>query len=75
MNSEALVRKWHKAIIADAESKLQRPLRSYEREFIVSRGGLIALEAIHDTIKAAVKDEAERYLGSEIKKAPAKDSR
>jgi hypothetical protein len=64
MNSEAAV-KWQKTIIADAERKLGRPLRDHEREFITSRGGFIALEMIHDSVKAAEADELEIYLGSE----------
>jgi hypothetical protein len=54
-----------KAIIADAEARLKRPLRDYERRFIVSRGGFVALEMIRDTVKAAGPDELEAYLGSE----------
>ena len=68
MNNEPIIRCRHKAIMADAETKLKRPLRDYERKFIVSRGGLIALEMIHDTVKAADADELERYLGSEHSK-------
>jgi hypothetical protein len=65
MNSERTVKKWQKAIIADAERKLGRSLKSYEREFITSRGGFIALEMIHDTIKSSRKDEIEACLSSE----------
>lgn len=64
MNSEKTVKNWQRAIIADAERKLGRPLKDYEREFITSRGGFIALEMIHDTIKAAGKEEIETYLSS-----------
>lgn len=56
---------WHKAIIADAEQKLGRSLESHEREFITARGGYLALEMIHDTIKTASKEEVENYLNSE----------
>ena len=62
---DPLVRRMQKAIIADAESKLKRPLRDHERKFIVSRGGLVALEMIHDTVKAGDAAEVERYLGAE----------
>jgi hypothetical protein len=64
------IRRWHRAIIADAEKKLGRPLESYEREMITSRGGFVALEIIHDTIKALDQKELESYLSSE-KKAEA----
>ncbi|MCG3148588.1 MAG: hypothetical protein PCFJNLEI_02033 [Verrucomicrobiae bacterium] len=58
--------RWHKAIIKDAEVKLGRPLKDYEKTFITSRGGFIALEMIHDTVKAAAsKEELEKYLASE----------
>lgn len=68
MNSEATVKNWQKAIIADAETKLERPLRDYEREFITSRSGFIALEMIHDTVRTSEKDDLTRYLGSESAK-------
>ena len=59
-------RRWHKAIISDAEKKLGRSLKRHEKEFITSRSGGIALEMIHDTVKAAEKDELESYLSSEL---------
>lgn len=65
MNNEPMVRAWHKTIVADAESKLRRPLRDDERRFIESRVGFLALEMIHDTVKAAEAAELERYLSSE----------
>jgi hypothetical protein len=65
MKFDLTVRRWHKAIIADAEKKLGRPLKSHEKEFITSHGGCIALGMIHDTVKAAEKDELESYLSSE----------
>jgi hypothetical protein len=65
MNSEATVKNWQRAIIADAEAKLGRSLRDHERKFITCRGGFIALEMIHDTVKAVERDELETYLGSE----------
>ena len=68
MNSEKTVKNWQKTIIADAEGKLGRSLKSYEREFITSREGFIALEMIHDTIKASRKDEIEDYLSSDWQK-------
>lgn len=65
MNSEVTVRNWQKAIIADAAAKLERPLRDYEREFITSRSGFIALEMIHDTVRTSEQEDLTRYLGSE----------
>jgi len=58
-------RRWHKAIVADAERTLGRPLRDYEKEFVTSRGGYLALEMIHDSVKAAGRSELESYLASD----------
>jgi len=58
-------RRRYRAIIADAEKKLERELKDYEKEFIKSRGGFVALEMIHDTVKTAGKGELALYLGSE----------
>lgn len=60
-----LERSWHRAMIADAQAKLGRRLTAQERQFITSRGGTIALEMIHDTIKSATPGELEAYLRSE----------
>jgi hypothetical protein len=60
-------RRWHKAIIADAERVIGRNLTNDETYFITSRGGYIALEMIHDTIKAGTKEEIVSYLNSEVK--------
>lgn len=68
MNSERTVKNWHKAIISDAERILGRPLKDHEKEFITSRGGFIALEISHDTIKTSRKEEIEAYLNSECAK-------
>jgi len=65
MNSEATVKKWQKAIITDAERKLGRPLHKHETEFITSRAGFVALEMIHNTIKALERDELGTYLSSD----------
>ena len=65
MNSEATVKNWQRTIVADAEAKLGRPLRDHERGFITSRGGFIALEMIHDTVRAVGRDDLETYLSSE----------
>lgn len=79
MNTDRTAKNWQKAIIADAEEKLGRTLLSHEREFIASRSGFIALEMIHDTIKASRNDEIEAYLGSERQKngaeQPAREGR
>ncbi len=58
---------WHKAIIKDCEDSLGRKLTELERHFIVSRGGLVALEMIHDEIKSlkSQPQAMERYLNSE----------
>lgn len=58
------IRAFQRAIIADAEAKLGKRLSKRERTFITSRGGFIALEMIHDTVRALRKDELEAYLGS-----------
>jgi len=65
MDNERAVRTWQKAIIADAEAKLGRPLIPSERAFVESHGGFLALEMIHDTVKAAGVAELELYLASE----------
>ena len=65
MNSKITVKNWHRAIIADAEGKLGRPLQAHERDFITSRGSFMALEMIHDTVKAVGRGELETYLSSE----------
>jgi hypothetical protein len=59
--------KWHKTIVAEAENKLGRTLTDTERHFITSRGGGIALEMIHDNIRAGTKDEIISYLNSEAR--------
>lgn len=64
MTPERTVRTLQRAIIADAEEKLGRPLSDRERAFITSRGGFVALEMIRDTVRASKKDELEAYLGS-----------
>lgn len=68
MSSDRTAKNWQNAIIADAEARLGRSLMSHESEFITSRGSFIALEMIHDTIKASRKEEIEAYLSSERQK-------
>ncbi|MHB8834976.1 MAG: hypothetical protein ACYC9Y_04630 [Candidatus Methylomirabilia bacterium] len=58
-------RNWHKTIIADAERLVGRTLTNTEATFITRRGGYVALEMIHDTIRAGTKEEIVRYLNSE----------
>jgi len=65
MRQDPLVLKFQQAIISEAEAKLKRPLRDFERKFIVSRGSLIALEAIGDSVKTKDPAQLEGYLGSE----------
>ena len=65
MSSDPTVQNWHTAIIAEAEANLRRSLKSYEKDFITSRGGFIALEMIHDTVRAVAAAELEAYLSSE----------
>jgi hypothetical protein len=65
MKFDSTTKRWHRTIIADAEKKLGRRLKPYEKEFITFRGGFIALEMIHDTVKSVGKEELESYLGSE----------
>jgi hypothetical protein len=70
VNPDPLVRKWREAIVADAEARLGRPLLDHERRFIESRTGLLALEMIHDNVRAAGAAELERYLASELPSRP-----
>jgi hypothetical protein len=65
MHLELTTWRWHSAIIKDAERKLGRRLQDYKKQFIKSRSRNLALEMIHDTVKAANKDELAAYLGSE----------
>ncbi len=64
MDHDPTVRRWQRAIIADAKKKLGRALTTDEKTFITSRGGFIALEMIHDTVRAARREELESYLNS-----------
>ncbi len=65
MEFDSAIRNWQSAIIADAEGKLQRSLKSCEKEFITSRAGFIALEMIHDTVRASGATELQSYLSSD----------
>jgi hypothetical protein len=63
--------KWQAAIIRDCEKILGRKLREPEKLFISSRAGYIALEMIHDHVKALAEkpDHLERYLNSETRRS------
>ena len=68
MDNEPLVKNWHAAIIKDCVGILGRTLSEAESIFIMSRGGFIALEMIHDHVKSLVEEpeELQRYLNSEV---------
>jgi len=72
MKPDRTIQKRHKAIIADAERVLGRGLTHAETRFITSRMGCIALEMIHDNIKAGTQEEVARYLNSETEGASSK---
>ena len=65
MTSENTIRNFHSAIIKVASQKLGRDLTAKEMDFIISRGGFIALEMIFDTVKSADNSSIEKYLNSE----------
>jgi hypothetical protein len=65
MNAAATVRAFQQSIVALAQSKLGRSLTAREHTFITARGGLLALEAIRDTVTAATPAELEEYLNAE----------
>ena len=69
-DNELLVKNWHNEILGECETKLGRSLTDVERTFIMSRRGLLALETIHDTVKALGKEQLEHYLNSEAKNRP-----
>ena len=59
------VMNFHRPIIKLAVQKLGRNLTKQEKIFITSRGGFLALEMIHDTVKTEAKEYVEKYLNSE----------
>ena len=67
-DNELLLQNWQNAILEECKAKLGRDLTDVERTFITSRGGFLALEAIHETVKSAEKERLEAYLNSEAKK-------
>ena len=64
MKAEALVEALHVEILSLASHKLGRDLTASEQEFVTSRGGFVALEAILDTVRSGTAVEVERYLNS-----------
>ncbi len=48
-----------------ARQKLERPLTEKETAFVTSRGGLVALEMILDSVRADTATAIERFLNSE----------
>lgn len=74
MKPDRTTSRWHKTIISDAEERLGRKLTDIETRFITSRGGYVALEMIHDTIRAGTKDEIGAYLNSEAGEMPRRSS-
>lgn len=58
---------WQNAIVDDGEAILQRSLTRPEAIFIQSRGSFVALETIHDTVRALTGKPADlqQYLRSE----------
>ena len=67
MNNNRIVVNWHASIVNDCEEILGRRLHEVEALFITSRGGLIALEMMHDHVKSLSKepDQLDLYLNSE----------
>ena len=67
-DNELLLQDWQNAILEECKAKLGRDLTEIERTFITSRGGFLALEAIHETVKSADKAQLEAFLNSESKR-------
>ncbi|HEX8834223.1 MAG TPA: hypothetical protein VF719_08480 [Abditibacteriaceae bacterium] len=65
MDSEVSIKTFQAAVTEAAVRKLGRELTANENEFIVSRGGFVALEMILDAINAGTKEGIERYLNSD----------
>jgi len=65
MDNIKTVEAWQESIISECENRLDRKITNTEKAFITSRGGLIALEMIEDTVKALKDKELESYLNSE----------
>jgi microsomal dipeptidase-like Zn-dependent dipeptidase len=67
-DNELPLRNWQNVILEECKAKLGRDLTDVERKFITSRGGFLALEAIHETVKSADKGQLEAFLNSESKR-------
>ena len=65
MNNGNIINNFHKSIIKECETRLDREVTNIERSFIMSRESLIALEMIEDTVKSIKSKELEEYLNSE----------
>lgn len=65
MGEPDLVENWQEKIVSLSESKLGRPLTTREKQFIFSRGGLMALEAIEDSVRDLDLYGLQRFLNSE----------
>lgn len=65
MKSNDAVPGFHDAILCLAREKLGRALTEKETLFVTSRGGLVALAMILDTVRAGSAAEIERYLNSD----------
>jgi hypothetical protein len=65
VSNNDVIRGLHEAILSVAREKLGRTLTDKETTFVTSRGGLIALEMILDTVRSDTAPEIERYLNSD----------
>lgn len=70
MASEKAIKNFQNEIIAASTAKLGRPLAAREMQFIMARGGFIALELIKETVDAASVGDVERYLNTEAAPDP-----
>ena len=68
MNNQEIVDAWQSEILSECRRKLGRQLTAIESAFVTSPGGFIALEMIHDTVRALDGQELVDYLNSETHK-------
>ena len=66
MQTDPLVLNFQASILALAEKQLRRRLTKEEKSFVTAREGLLALEAIHDTVTSLSGVELEQYLRQEV---------
>jgi hypothetical protein len=71
MKPEPIVMNLQATILAIAEERLGRSLDDVERSFVTRREGLLALEAIHDTVSSLSGIPLEQYLRSEAESGSA----